>query len=111
EVYNVGGGNEKHNIDVVNSICTLLDQLQPRLDGKSYTSQIAHIADRPGHDRRYAIDTRKIEQELSWKPTETLTTGLRKTVQWYLDNSDWVADVQSGAYHQWVEHHYNTRSS
>jgi dTDP-glucose 4,6-dehydratase len=106
ETYNVGGWNEKTNLDIVHTICALLDELRPRQDGKKYCEQIAFVADRPGHDQRYAIDARKIERELSWKPVETFETGIRKTVQWYLDNQDWVANVQSGAYREWVENNY-----
>ncbi len=102
ETYNIGGWNEKANIDIVRSICTLLDELQPRADRQSYATQITHVTDRPGHDRRYAIDARKIESELGWKPAETFETGIRKTVRWYLDNPEWVAHVQSGAYREWV---------
>ncbi|MFZ2525698.1 MAG: dTDP-glucose 4,6-dehydratase, partial [Candidatus Ferrigenium altingense] len=103
EVYNIGGWNEKANIEIVHTVCTLLDELRPRTDGKPYREQIAFVADRPGHDRRYAIDARKIERELDWKPAETFETGIRKTVQWYLDNQGWVDNVQSGNYRQWVE--------
>lgn len=110
EVYNIGGWNEKANLDIVRTICALLDELRPRTDGKSYSEQITFVADRPGHDRRYAIDARKIERELGWKPAETFETGIRKTVQWYLDNQDWVASVQSGAYRQWVEKNYAGRT-
>ncbi len=106
ETYNVGGWNEKPNIDIVHTICALLDELRPRADGASYTTQITHVKDRPGHDRRYAIDARKLEAELGWKPAETFGTGIRKTVQWYLDNAEWVANVQSGAYRQWVQKQY-----
>jgi dTDP-glucose 4,6-dehydratase len=106
ETYNVGGWNEQPNIEIVRIICSLLDELRPRADGTSYTTQITHVKDRPGHDRRYAIDARKIEQELGWKPAETFQTGIRKTVQWYLDHSDWVERVQSGAYRQWVQAQY-----
>ena len=102
ETYNIGGWNEKANIDIVRSICTLLDEMQPRADRLPYASQITHVTDRPGHDRRYAIDARKIESELGWKPAETFETGIRKTVRWYLDNPEWVAHVQSGAYREWV---------
>ncbi|HEV7855734.1 MAG TPA: dTDP-glucose 4,6-dehydratase [Herminiimonas sp.] len=109
EVYNVGGWNEKPNIDIVNIICTLLDELRGRTDGKSYREQITYVTDRPGHDRRYAIDAGKIERELGWKPAETFDTGIRKTVEWYLTNQDWVASVQSGAYRQWVEKNYAER--
>ena len=110
ETYNVGGWNEKANIDIVNAICDLLDEMRPRSDGKSYREQITFVADRPGHDRRYAIDARKIERELGWKPAETFETGIRKTVQWYLDNQGWVAHVQSGAYREWIEKNYAGRA-
>lgn len=110
EVYNVGGWNEKPNIEIVNTICTLLNELRPRSDGKSYKEQITYVTDRPGHDRRYAIDARKLERELGWKPAETFETGIRKTVQWYLDNQAWVSNVQSGAYREWVEQNYSQRT-
>ena len=106
EVYNVGGWNERPNIDIVHTICALLDELQPRPDGRSYREQITHVKDRPGHDRRYAIDARKIERELGWRPAETFETGIRKTVRWYLDHPEWVARVQSGAYREWVRTQY-----
>ncbi len=106
EVYNVGGWNERPNIDIVHTICALLDELQPRADGRSYREQITHVKDRPGHDRRYAIDARKIERELGWRPAETFETGIRKTVRWYLDHPQWVARVQSGAYREWVRTQY-----
>lgn len=106
EVYNVGGWNEKPNIEIVQTLCALLDELRPRADGKSYREQISYVKDRPGHDRRYAIDARKLEKELGWKPAETFETGIRKTVQWYLDHADWVAHVQSGAYRDWVQKQY-----
>ncbi|GAA4418924.1 dTDP-glucose 4,6-dehydratase [Acidovorax lacteus] len=106
ETYNVGGWNEKPNIEIVHTICMLLDELCPRSDGQSYRAQITYVKDRPGHDRRYAIDARKIERELGWKPAETFETGIRKTVRWYLDNADWVAQVQTGAYRQWVQTQY-----
>ncbi len=110
EVYNIGGCNEKPNIEIVHTVCALLDELRPRIDGKSYREQIAYVTDRPGHDRRYAIDASKIERELGWKPAETFETGIRKTVQWYLDNQGWVSNVQSGAYRTWVEKNYQRRS-
>jgi dTDP-glucose 4,6-dehydratase len=110
EVYNIGGWNEKANLDIVYTVCALLDELRPRPDGKSYREQIAFVTDRPGHDRRYAIDARKIERELGWKPVETFATGIRKTVQWYLDNQDWVTHVQSGDYRHWVEKNYAERA-
>ena len=106
EVYNVGGWNEKPNIDIVNTVCTLLDELQPKEGGGSYSAQISYVKDRPGHDRRYAIDASKIERELGWRPAETFETGIRKTVQWYLANPEWVANVQSGAYRDWVQTQY-----
>ena len=110
EVYNVGGWNEKANLDIVHIVCALLDELRPRADGKSYREQITFVTDRPGHDRRYAIDARKIERELGWKPVETFETGIRKTVQWYLDNQGWVNNVLSGNYRQWVEKNYAARA-
>ncbi len=106
EVYNVGGWNEKTNVEIVGRVCALLDALQPRPDGKSYREQITHIKDRPGHDRRYAVDASKIQRELGWRPAETFETGMDKTVRWYLANPDWVAHVQSGAYQDWVDTHY-----
>ena len=92
------------------TICTLLDTLRPRADGLSYASQISYVTDRPGHDRRYAIDAQKIERALGWRPAETFESGIRKTVQWYLDNQDWVAQVQSGAYREWVTQQYGQAS-
>ena len=106
ETYNIGGWNEKPNLEVVNTLCAVLDELQPRADGKRYAEQITYVKDRPGHDRRYAIDARKIERELGWKPQETFETGIRKTVQWYLANPAWVEGVTSGAYRQWVGKQY-----
>jgi dTDP-glucose 4,6-dehydratase len=106
ETYNVGGWNEKPNIEIVKTVCALLDELRPKADGKSYAEQITYVTDRPGHDRRYAIDATKLHQELGWKPAETFETGIRKTVQWYLDNADWVQRVQSGAYRQWLQQQY-----
>ena len=111
ETYNVGGWNEKPNIEIVNTVCALLDELRPRTDGQSYASQITYVQDRPGHDRRYAIDARKIERELGWKPAETFDTGIRKTVAWYLDNAEWVANVQTGAYRDWVSKQYTTKDA
>ena len=107
ETYNVGGWNEKPNIEIVNTVCALLDELRPRSDGQSYATQITYVKDRPGHDRRYAIDARKLEKELGWKPAETFETGIRKTVAWYLENTEWVAHVQSGAYREWVSKQYS----
>jgi dTDP-glucose 4,6-dehydratase len=106
ETYNIGGWNEKANIDVVKTICARLDQLRPRPDGKPYAEQITYVKDRPGHDRRYAIDARKIERELGWKPKETFETGIEKTVQWYLDNPKWVEGVTSGEYRKWLGKQY-----
>jgi dTDP-glucose 4,6-dehydratase len=108
ETYNVGGWNEKPNIEIVNTVCALLDELRPRADGQPYASQISYVKDRPGHDRRYAIDAHKLERELGWKPAETFESGIRKTVQWYLEHPDWVANVQSGAYREWVSTQYAT---
>ena len=109
ETYNVGGWNEKANLDVVKTLCAILDALKPRADGASYATQITFVTDRPGHDRRYAIDARKLEAELGWKPAETFESGIRKTVQWYLDNAAWTANVSSGAYRQWLDTNYSTR--
>lgn len=106
QTYNVGGWNEKSNLEVVNTICQILDELKPREDGKPYSDLIAFVKDRPGHDRRYAINAKKLEQELGWKPVETFETGIRKTVQWYLDNQDWVQHVQDGSYKEWLQTHY-----
>jgi dTDP-glucose 4,6-dehydratase len=110
ETYNIGGWNEKPNIEIVKTICALLDELRPDAAG-SYARLITYVTDRPGHDRRYAIDARKLERELGWKPAETFETGIRKTVQWYLENADWVAQVQSGAYREWVARNYADRAS
>ena len=107
ETYNIGGWNEKTNLEVVHTLCDLLDELKPREDGKSYREQITFVKDRPGHDQRYAIDATKISKELGWKPEETFETGIRKTVQWYLDNQDWVANVQSGEYQNWLTKNYS----
>ncbi len=107
ETYNVGGWNEKPNIEIVQTICRLLDEMRPKADGGSYASQITYVTDRPGHDRRYAIDARKLEAELGWKPAETFETGIRKTVEWYLANPEWVQHVQSGAYREWVQKQYS----
>jgi dTDP-glucose 4,6-dehydratase len=110
EIYNVGGCNEKPNIEIVNTVCALLDELRPRSDGVSYGAQITYVQDRPGHDRRYAIDASKIERELGWRPAETFESGIRKTVKWYLDNQAWIDHVQSGAYREWVQTNYAERS-
>lgn len=102
ETYNIGGWNEKLNIEIVHRLCALLGELCPKTDGNGYETQITHVSDRPGHDRRYAIDAIKIERELGWCPSETFDTGIRKTVQWYLDHPEWVANVQSRTYRDWV---------
>ena len=107
ETYNIGGWNEKANIDVVKTICQILDELKPRTDGESYAQQITFVKDRSGHDRRYAIDARKIERELGWRPAETFDTGIKKTVQWYLDNPIWVEGVVSGSYRDWLQKQYS----
>jgi dTDP-glucose 4,6-dehydratase len=107
ETYNIGGWNEKANLDVVHTLCDLLDELKPT--PKSYRAQIQFVTDRPGHDRRYAIDARKIERELGWRPAETFETGMRKTVQWYLEHQAWVQKIQSGAYQQWIDKNYEQR--
>jgi dTDP-glucose 4,6-dehydratase len=109
ETYNIGGWNEKPNLDVVHTLCAILDELS-RAPMASPTRQITYVQDRPGHDRRYAIDASKIERELGWKPAETFETGIRKTVQWYLDNQAWVANVTSGAYKQWVGKQYGEKA-
>jgi dTDP-glucose 4,6-dehydratase len=109
ETYNIGGWNEKTNLEVVRTLCALLDELAPRASGGSYAEQITFVTDRPGHDRRYAIDARKIERELGWRPAETFESGLRKTVQWYLDNPGWVSNVKSGAYRHWLDANYSVR--
>ena len=109
ETYNVGGWNEKKNLEVVHTLCDLLDTLRPKTAG-SYRDQITYVKDRPGHDRRYAIDARKLERELGWKPAETFETGLAKTVQWYLDNQAWSDEVASGEYRKWVETNYAQRA-
>ncbi len=106
ETYNVGGCNEKTNLDVVHTLCDILDHERPKADGHSYRKQIMYVQDRPGHDRRYAIDAGKIEKELGWRPEHTFETGIRKTVRWYLDNQIWVANVTSGAYRDWVAKNY-----
>lgn len=107
ETYNIGGHNEKKNLEVVHTICDLLDEIVPK-DG-SYRDQITYVTDRPGHDRRYAIDADKISRELGWKPQETFESGIRKTVQWYLDNQQWVENIKSGAYKSWIEQNYGER--
>ncbi|MDS4015574.1 MAG: dTDP-glucose 4,6-dehydratase [Candidatus Accumulibacter sp.] len=111
ETYNVGGNNEKPNIEIVHAVCALLDELRPRPDGKPYREQISYVADRPGHDRRYAIDARKIEAELGWRPAHSFERALRLTVEWYLANQEWVKDVQSGAYRDWLAKNYSERQA
>ena len=106
DIYNIGGLNEKTNLTIVNLICDLLDQAKPRVDGASYRSQISYVEDRAGHDRRYAIDATKIERELNWSPAETFETGIQKTLQWYLDQQEWVNSVTSGAYRDWIRKQY-----
>ncbi|BET98603.1 dTDP-glucose 4,6-dehydratase [Xenorhabdus taiwanensis] len=108
ETYNIGGHNEKQNLDVIHTICDLLDEIVPK--ATSYRSQIIYVTDRPGHDRRYAIDANKISKELGWKPLETFESGIRKTVKWYLSNTSWVENVKSGAYQSWIEQNYGERS-
>jgi dTDP-glucose 4,6-dehydratase len=110
ETYNVGGWNEKPNIEIVKTICRLLDEIRPD-PGGSYSRLITYVKDRPGHDRRYAIDARKIERELGWRPAETFESGIRKTIQWYLDNPEWVTNVQSGGYREWVGTNYGSRAA
>jgi dTDP-glucose 4,6-dehydratase len=104
--YNIGGNSERRNIEVVRTVCGLLDELRPRQDGLRYSEQIAFVADRPGHDRRYAIDSGKIESELGWRPAESFETGIRKTVEWYLANPDWIRNVQNGSYRKWIDRQY-----
>jgi dTDP-glucose 4,6-dehydratase len=111
ETYNIGGWNEKPNIEVVKTLCRILDEESPKADGTSYADQITFVKDRPGHDRRYAIDARKIEAAMGWKPVETFETGIRKTVRWYLDHQDWVANVASGGYRDWIDTHYGATNS
>jgi dTDP-glucose 4,6-dehydratase len=106
ESYNIGGWNEKPNLDVVHTICSILDGLRPKADGTSYASQITYVKDRPGHDRRYAIDATKIEHDLGWKPAESFETGINKTVQWYLDNQEWTNAILSGSYSDWAQKQY-----
>jgi len=110
ETYNVGGINEIKNIDVVNTICSILDELRPRADGSKYASLITYVTDRPGHDRRYAIDPRKIQSEIGWAPAETFSSGIRKTVQWFLDNTEWIDTVRSGGYRDWIAQNYGGRA-
>ena len=109
ETYNVGW-NEKPNIDIVHTICSLLDTLSPQIDGKNYNEQITFVTDRPGHDRRYAINSNKIKRDLGWEPAETFETGIYKTVKWYLDNQIWIQNIQSGAYREWIDKNYKERT-
>ncbi|MFJ3367844.1 dTDP-glucose 4,6-dehydratase [Pseudomonas sp. NPDC086251] len=111
QTYNIGGHNEKQNIEVVRAVCALLDELCPNSRYRPHSSLITHVQDRPGHDQRYAVDAGKIQRELGWLPRETFETGLRKTVKWYLDNAEWVAHVKSGSYQQWIDQHYTERSN
>jgi dTDP-glucose 4,6-dehydratase len=111
ETYNIGGWNEKPNIEIVHTVCDLLDELRPAATGRSYRELITYVKDRPGHDRRYAIDARKIERELGWKPAETFESGIRKTILWYLDNAIWVARVQDGSYREWMATNYTARAA
>ena len=108
ETYNIGGWNEKPNIEIVRTLCALLDEMRPDPSG-SYARLVTHVKDRPGHDRRYAVDARKIERDLGWRPAETFDSGIRKTVRWYLEHADWVSEVQSGAYRAWVATNYQAR--
>ena len=108
ETYNVGGWNEQTNIDIVRQICAILDELHPGSPVTPHASLITYVKDRPGHDRRYAIDARKLESELGWRPAETFVSGIRKTVQWYLANQEWVAQIQSGAYREWISRQYGS---
>ncbi|MBI3523296.1 MAG: dTDP-glucose 4,6-dehydratase [Betaproteobacteria bacterium] len=111
ETYNIGGHNEKTNLEVVEALCALLDELRPRADGRLYREQISFVADRPGHDRRYAIDAAKIQRELGWTPRESFETGLRKTVAWYLANHGWIEHVVSGEYRNWMQQNYTDRNA
>ncbi len=110
ETYNIGGCNEQANIDVVKMICSILDELQPRADGRSYQTQISFVTDRPGHDKRYAIDASKIMHDLAWLPKETFASGLEKTIRWYLAHPDWIEHVTSGSYRDWIKQHYQNES-
>lgn len=110
ETYNIGGWNEKTNIDIIHTICSLLDTLSPHVGGKHYNEQITFVTDRPGHDRRYAINSNKIKRDLGWEPAETFETGIHKTVQWYLNNQSWVNNIQSGAYREWIDKNYKGRT-
>lgn len=111
ETYNIGGDSEMTNLEVVSSICRILDELRPRQDGASYGTLVTKVKDRPGHDRRYAMDTRKISHELSWSPRETFQSGLRATIDWYLNNPDWIAQVTDGGFETWIELNYGAREA
>jgi dTDP-glucose 4,6-dehydratase len=111
ETYNIGGSSEMKNIEVVRTICGILDSVKPRNDGKSYTEQITHVSDRAGHDRRYAVDTLKISSELGWTPKESFESGILKTVMWYINNDSWITDVQTGEYRNWISTHYGNVAS
>ena len=106
ETYNIGGWNEKTNLEVVNFICLALDALKPKVNGKSYLEQIIYVKDRPGHDRRYAINAEKISRELGWKPAETFESGMLKTINWYLSNNQWIENIKSGSYQEWINKQY-----
>jgi len=110
ETYNIGGHNEKQNIEVVQTVCSLLDELRPDSKFRPHVELLTYVQDRPGHDLRYAIDASKIQRELGWVPEETFESGIRKTVQWYLDNPEWVEHVKSGSYQQWIDNNYATRT-
>jgi dTDP-glucose 4,6-dehydratase len=107
ETYNVGGGNEKTNLDTVKILCGILDEIKPKLDGSKYIDQLTYVKDRLGHDRRYAIDSTKLEHELDWKPEETFETGIRKTIEWYLSHQDWISHIVSGEYQHWIKKNYS----
>jgi dTDP-glucose 4,6-dehydratase len=109
ESYCIGGHNERTNLEVVQTICQILNELKPRADGASYESQITYVTDRAGHDFRYAMDPTKIQNDLGWQPEENFATGIKKTIQWYLDNGDWVANVLSGEYQNWITQNYAER--
>jgi dTDP-glucose 4,6-dehydratase len=109
ETYNIGGNSERNNLHVVKTICALLDELRPLSQGNSRSSLIRFVEDRPGHDRRYAINAEKIHRELGWQPSISFEQGLRQTVQWYLDNSEWVENIRTGAYREWIHHNYGER--
>lgn len=111
ETYNIGGGNEKANIEIARKICELLDELRPKQNGVSYQAQITHVVDRPGHDRRYAIDAGKLRRELGWSPVETFDTGIRKTVEWYLEHPAWIQHIQNGSYRSWITKQYGQEES